>query len=422
MKSSALEEHNHQVNGVSVVNWEAIRAEFPILRRTVHGKPLVYLDNGATSQKPLEVIAKMDEFYRSYNANVHRGVHALSQEATAAFDSSRDKVRDFLGAAESAEVILTKGCTEAINLVALSFGGQNVGSGDEILVSTMEHHSNIVPWQILAEKVGATVRPIPITDDGEIDLDAYASLLSERTKIVAIVHISNSLGTINPVKQMIRMAHDYGATVVVDGAQAGPHGQIDVRDLDADFYTLSCHKMFAPTGIGVLYGKRDLLEKMPPYQGGGDMIRSVSFTGTTYADLPYKFEAGTPNISGAIGLGAAIDFMNRIGRREIGAREDELLKYATVKLTELAGIKIYGTSKHKASILSFTVKGIHPHDLGSILDAEGVAVRTGHHCCQPVMQRYKIPATARASFNFANTFEDADTLCAAVKKAQEVFA
>jgi len=417
---------------------DAIRAEFPILSTLVNGRPLTYLDNGATSQKPNAVIRKTDEYWRETNANIHRGVHYLSQKATRQYDEAREKIQVFLNSRNSKEVIFTAGCTASINLVAQTWGRANLKAGDEILISTMEHHSNIVPWQLIAEQVGAVVRAIPITDSGEIELDAYQGLLSEKTKMVAIVHVSNSLGTINPVAQMIRMAHNVGAKVLVDGAQAGPHLRIDVQALDADFYVLSCHKMYAPTGVGVLYGKQNLLEAMPPYQGGGDMIHTVSIEKTTYAELPFKFEAGTPNIAGVIGLGATIDYLAGVGsellEREAGLaerldacfgwmeeREGELLEYGTAVLSDIEGLTITGTAPHKAAILAFTLDCAHPHDIGTILDNEGIAVRTGHHCCMPVMTRFGIPATTRASLGLYNTKEEIDRLAAGVRKVKEMF-
>jgi cysteine desulfurase/selenocysteine lyase len=422
---------------------DALRAEFPILEREVNGHPLVYLDNGATSQKPLPVLEAIDRYWTTQNANVHRGVHTLSQVATQAYDGTRETVRAFLGAGESDEIIFTKGCTEGINLVA---HGLKLSSGDRILVSTMEHHSNIVPWQLAAEKVGATVEPIPISDAGEIDLEAYESLLKGgRVKMVGIVHVSNSLGTVNPVKQMAVMAHAYGAQILIDGAQAGPHRRIDVRDLDADFYTLSCHKMYAPTGVGVLYGKRALLEAMPPYQGGGDMIRRVSFEKTTYAPIPAKFEAGTPNIAGVVGLDAAIKFISDFGFSisdleieerpgeeieqgldlafgALEAREAELTAYATERLLAVDGLRLTGTAKDKAGVLSFVLDFAHPHDIGTILDGEGVAVRTGHHCCQPLMKRLGVPATTRASLAMYNTEGEIDVLIRGLERVREVLA
>jgi cysteine desulfurase / selenocysteine lyase len=413
---------------VTAATARSVRDDFPLLRREVRGKPLVYLDNAATSQKPEPVLRALDLFYREENANIHRGVHHLSQEATAKFDAARERVRRLLNAAETREVIFTKGCTEAINLVATSWGRQNLRPGDEILLSTMEHHSNIVPWQMVAEATGALVRPIPITDEGEIDLEAYVSMLSERTKLVGIVHVSNSLGTVNPVRRMAEMAHAVGAKVLVDGAQGGPHIRIDVQDLDADFYTLSCHKIYAPTGVGVLYGKAALLEAMPPYQGGGDMIRTVSFDGTTYADLPAKFEPGTPNIAGVIGLGAAVEYLEGLGGGSLDDafafvhdQERRLAREAERRLAEIPGLTLWGTAPEKAGIVSFTLDFAHPHDVGTILDSEGIAIRAGHHCCMPLMRRFEIPATARASFAFYNTDAEVEALVRGVQRVRELF-
>ncbi|MBS1717292.1 MAG: cysteine desulfurase [Armatimonadetes bacterium] len=400
---------------------QTVQDQFPILDRTVRGRRLAYLDNAATSQKPIRVLEKVDHFYRNYNANIHRGVHTLSQEATKEYDDARETVREFLNAGEARQCIFTKGCTEGINLVAQAYARPRLKAGDEILVSTMEHHSNIVPWQIVAEQTGATVRPIPITEDGEIDLDAYQAMLSERVKVVAIVHVSNSIGTINPVKSMVAMAHAVGAIAMVDGAQAGPHLPIDVQDVDADFYTLSCHKIYAPTGVGVLYGKTDLLQSMPPYHGGGDMIRTVSFSGTTYADIPSRFEAGTPNVAGVIGLGEALKFLMGLGRSRVFEYENKLARLAEVKLTELGGIRIVGNSKEKAGIVSFVMERAHPHDIGSVLDSYGVAIRAGHHCCMPLMERFNIPATARASFAVYNDEHDVDALVQGIRATKEIF-
>jgi cysteine desulfurase/selenocysteine lyase len=405
------------------------RSEFPILDITVNGRPLVYLDNAATSQKPRAVLEALDHYWTGTNANIHRGVHCLSQKATAEYDRARENIRVLLNAPSCRQIILTKGCTEGINLVAQAWGRTNLQPGDHILISTMEHHSNIVPWQMIAGETGALVRPIPITDAGEIDLEAYGELLKlGPVKMVGIVHVSNSLGTINPVKQMIQMAHAEGALVLVDGAQAGPHLRIDVQDLDADFYTLSCHKIYAPTGVGVLFGRESLLEEMPPYQGGGDMIRTVSFEGTTYADLPAKFEPGTPNIAGVIGLGAAIDYLAGLGTslddafERIQQQERSLLEHATGLLSDVPGVTIYGTAGEKAGIVSFTLDNAHPHDIGTILDNDGIAIRAGHHCCMPLMKRLGVPATARASFAFYNTLEEAEKLALSVRKVQEMFA
>ena len=463
---------------------QAIRADFPILSVSARGKPLVYLDNAATSQKPLAVIEALDDYWTEANANVHRGVHFLSERATERFETARESVRRFVNAREADEIVFTKGCTEGINLVSTGLQRHSAGlsskstnghadpasplpkirQGDVILVSAMEHHSNIVPWQMLAQQTGAIVKPIPITEVGEIDLDAYAQLLKDNpVKVLAIVHISNSIGTINLVKQMVAMAHKTGAITLVDGAQAGPHWLVDVQDLDADFYTLSCHKIYAPTGIGVLYGKRHLLGALPAYQGGGSMIRTVSFEETTYAEIPAKFEPGTPNIAGVVGLGAAIEYLEELGTRnaELGIPESEirdprskirdpqiprselrvpssripleramhaihqhellLANRASELLNEIPGVNLIGTAKEKAGIVSFTINGVHPHDIGSILDGEGIAIRAGHHCCMPLMARYGIPATARASFALYNTLDEADALAAGVRNVREMF-
>ncbi len=403
--------------------WHTIagcRHHFPLLRQKVNGKALVYLDNAATSQKPQVVIDTMMRYYQEENSNIHRGVHYLSERATRAYESARTKVQHLLSASEDREIVFVRGTTEAINLVAYSYGRTHVGPGDEVLISGMEHHSNIVPWQILCEEKGARLRVIPITDTGEILLDDYERLLNERIKIVALVHVSNVLGTINPVKEMIAMAHARGIPVVIDGAQAVPHMKVDVRDLDCDFYAFSSHKVFGPTGVGILYGRRRMLEEMPPYQGGGDMIKSVTFEKTTYNDLPYKFEAGTPNIAGGIGLGAALDYITNLDMQSIAAYELDLLRYATERVSNLPGLRIIGTAKQKAAVLSFTIEGVHPHDIGTILDDEGIAVRTGHHCAQPVMARFGIPATARASFAFYNTKDEVDTLVRGIQKVIEV--
>jgi len=390
------------------------------LRQLVNGKPLVYFDNAATSQKPQAVIDAMVRYYESVNSNIHRGVHYLSERATQAYEEVRVKVRDYVHAADQREIIFVRGATEAINLVAHSFGRRYVRAGDEILISAMEHHSNIVPWQILCEELGAKLIVIPMNDRGELIFEEFERLLTEKTRIVAVTHVSNALGTINPVKEMIARAHARGIPVLVDGAQAVPHMRVDVQDLDCDFYAFSAHKMFGPTGVGVLYGKSKWLEEMPPYQGGGDMIRSVTFEKTTYNDVPYKFEAGTPNIGGGIGLGAAIDYLHEIDLDAIRRFEDELLDYATAKLLAIPGVKIIGTARKKAGVLSFTMEGIHPHDIGTILDVEGIAIRTGHHCAQPVMKFFGVPATARASFAFYNTKEEVDAFIRALYKVIEV--
>ncbi len=396
------------------------RHHFPLLRQLVNGKPLVYFDNAATSQKPQVVIDAMVRYYETENSNIHRGVHYLSERATQAYEGVRTKVRDFMHAEDQREIVFVRGATEAINLVAHSFGRRYVHAGDEILVSEMEHHSNIVPWQILCEELGATLKVIPMNDRGELLVEEYERLLSEKTKIVAVTHVSNALGTINPIKELVASAHARGIPVLVDGAQAVPHIRVDVQDLDCDFYAFSAHKMFGPTGVGVLYGKRKWLEEMPPYQGGGDMIKSVTFEKTTYNDLPYKFEAGTPNIGGGIGLGAAIDYLHEIDLNAIQQLEHDLLFYATEKILTIPGVRIIGTAQQKAGVLSFTMQGIHPHDIGTILDLEGVAIRTGHHCAQPVMKHFGVPATARASFALYNTKEEVDAFIKALHKVIEV--
>ncbi|HKR56577.1 MAG TPA: cysteine desulfurase [Gemmatimonadales bacterium] len=398
-----------------------VRRDFPILATQAHGKPLVYLDNGATSQKPQSVIDAVSHYYESGNANVHRGVYALSESATAAYEGTRAKVARFLNAREDREIIYVRGTTEAINLVASSFGRLKVKAGDEILVSAMEHHSNIVPWQILAEQTGAALKVIPMNERGELKLDEYQKLLKPKARIVAVAHISNSLGTINPIKEMVRLAHAKGVPVLVDGAQGAPHVVVDVQDLDCDFYTVSGHKMFGPTGVGVLYGKAAHLEAMPPYQGGGDMIRSVTFAKTTYAPIPAKFEAGTPDIGGVVGLGAAVDYLGALDRNAAAAYEQDLLEYATKQLGTVPGLRIVGTAAHKASVISFVLDGIHAHDVGTIVDQAGVAIRTGHHCTQPVMEFFEVPATARASFAFYNTRAEVDILVEALKGVRKVF-
>ena len=398
-----------------------LRADFPILATTAHGKPLVYLDNAATSQKPRAVIDRLERYYTTENANVHRGVYDLSERATAEYEKAREKARAFLNAAATREIIFVRGTTEGINLVASSWGRPRLQPGDEVLVSAMEHHSNIVPWQLVCEERGAVLRVIPMNRRGELQLDDYARLLSDRTRIVAVAHVSNSLGTINPVAEIVRLAHARGIPVLVDGAQAAPHLKIDVQELGAEFYTVSGHKMFGPTGIGVLYGKTEWLETMPPYQGGGDMIKSVTFAKTTYADLPARFEAGTPHIAGAIGLGAAIDYLGSLDWAAVAAHERDLLSYATARLRDIPGVQLVGTAAHKASVVSFVVGGVHAHDVGTIVDQEGVAILTGHHCTQPVMDFFGIPATARASFALYNTRADVDALVAALEKVRKVF-
>lgn len=400
-----------------MIDIQKIRADFPILSQTVNGKPLVYFDNGATSQKPKVVIEAISKYYEEINANIHRGVHTLSQLATDAYEVSRGKIQAHINAKFAHEVIFTSGTTHGINAVANGFSS-TLKSGDEVLVSALEHHSNIVPWQMLCEKTGATLKVIPMNENGELIISEYEKLLSPKTKIVTVNHISNALGTINPIEFMIKKAHEVGAAILIDGAQAVPHLKPDVQALDCDFYVFSGHKICGPTGVGILYGKEEWLRKLPPYQGGGEMIATVSFEKTTYADLPHKFEAGTPNIAGGIVLGTAIDYMNEIGFDKIAAYEHELLEYGTKKLLEIAGLKIIGTAKEKTSVISFNIDGIHPYDIGTIIDKLGIAVRTGHHCAQPIMDFYKIPGTIRASFAFYNTKEEIDALVEAVKKAQ----
>ena len=400
---------------------EAVRRDFPILSREIGGKPLVYLDSAATSQKPQVVIDALAAYYSGINANVHRGVHTLSQEATDAYEGARAKVRQLINASEDAEIIFTRGTTEGINLVAHSLGAQRVREGSEVVISNMEHHSNVVPWQILCEQRGARLRVVPINDDGELLMDEYEAMLGPQTALVSIVHMSNALGTINPVKDIVALAHAHGVPALLDGAQAAPHLPVDVRELDCDFYAFSGHKLFGPTGIGVLYGKREWLESMPPYQGGGEQIKSVTFEKTIYNDLPYKFEAGTPHIAGVVGLGAAIDYVNSVGLERAAAYEHELLEYGTEQLQAIEGLQLIGTAREKASVLSFTLDGIHPHDIGTVLDTQGIAIRTGHHCTQPLMQRFQIPATARASLAFYNTRAEIDALVEGIHKTFEVF-
>ncbi len=401
---------------------ERLRADFPILAQEVHGKPLVYLDNAASAHKPRQVIDAVARFDAHDYSNIHRGVHTLSQRATAAFEAARDRVRDFLNAADRKEIIVTRGTTESINLVAQSYARTVCHLGDEIVVSAMEHHSNIVPWQMVCRERGAVLRVIPMNDAGELDLDAYERLLGPRTKLVSVVHVSNALGTINPVAEMIRRAHAHGIPVLLDGAQAVPHVPVDVQALDCDFYAFSSHKLFGPSGVGVLYGKAALLDAMPPYQGGGEMISAVTFEKTFYKGLPAKFEAGTPNITGVVGLGAAIDYVSAVGLANMAAWEQELLAYATARLAEIPEVRIIGTARDKASVLSFVIAGVHPHDIGTILDREGIAVRAGHHCAQPVMQRFEVPATTRASFAFYNTKAEVDRLIDGIRTVIEVFA
>jgi cysteine desulfurase/selenocysteine lyase len=398
-----------------------LRADFPILERRVHGKPLAYLDNAATAQKPRQVTDAIERYYREYNANIHRGVHTLSMEATAAYEGARTRVRQFINAAGDREIVFTRGTTESINLVAQSWGRSRLTSGDEVLITTMEHHSNIVPWQLVCAQTGAKLKVAPINDRGELIMEEFERMLSPATRMVAVTHVSNALGTVNPVADIVRLARRHGATTLIDGAQAVPHAAVNVRELDCDFYAFSGHKLFGPTGIGVLYGREALLEEMPPWQGGGDMIKAVTFERTIYNDLPYKFEAGTPHISGAIGLGAAIDYVQSVGMESIEAWVDELLAYATGAAQSVKGLRIIGTAARKSGILSFVLDFIHPHDLGTILDHEGVATRTGHHCAMPVMDRFGVPATARASFALYNTRAEIDRLIQGIEKARQVF-
>jgi cysteine desulfurase/selenocysteine lyase len=408
--------------GAARLDVAALRADFPILAQTVHGKPLVYLDNAASSQKPASVIEAEREVYETYYANVHRGVHTLSMRSTDAFEEARVKVQRFVNAASATEVIFTRGTTESINLVAQTYGRRHVGPGDEVLVTGLEHHSNIVPWQLLCEEKGARLRVATLADDGSVRMDEFDTLLGPRTRLVAVAHVSNALGTVNPVRRMIERAHARGVPVLIDGAQAVPHLAVDVRALGCDFYAFSSHKMYGPSGVGVLYGKRELLEAMPPWQGGGDMILSVSFEKTTYNALPYKFEAGTPNIAGVIGLGAAVDYLSSAGLDRVAAHEHDLLAYGTERLREVPRLRLVGTAPEKAAVLSFVIEGVHPHDIGTVLDYEGVAVRTGHHCAQPVMERYAIPATTRASMALYNTRDEIDVLVGGLQKAVEMFA
>ncbi|HEV2685418.1 MAG TPA: cysteine desulfurase [Actinomycetota bacterium] len=400
---------------------ERWRDDFPILNQTVHGQPLVYLDSAATTQKPKSVIDRETRYYRTLNANVHRGIHELSQRATDAFEGARDAVRRFINAASTSEIVFVRGATEAINLVAQSYGRARLKPGDEILVSEMEHHSNIVPWQFVCAQTGAALRVAPIDDAGQLQLDAFEAMLGPQTKLVALAHVSNALGTINPVRRLIERVHAAGAVVLIDGAQAAAHVSVDVGALDCDFYALSGHKLYGPTGIGALYGKEALLDAMPPYQGGGDMIRKVTFAETTYNALPFKFEAGTPNIAGAVGLGAAIDYVQQIGIDVIAAHEHALIQEATRLAREVQGLKLIGTAREKAAILSFTLDGIHPHEVGTVLDQQGIAVRTGHHCAMPVMDHFGVPASVRASFGLYNTFEDVDALFEGLAKVRELF-
>jgi cysteine desulfurase/selenocysteine lyase len=401
----------------SIINIQKLRQDFPLLSKKVNGKPLVYLDSGATAQKPKQVIDAISNYYQKQNANIHRGVHQLSQEITIAYENARTTVQNHLNAALSQEIIFTSGTTESINLVASSFGKKYINAGDEIIISEMEHHSNIVPWQVLCEEKGAVLKVIPINEKGELCMDEYKKLLCSKTKIVAVTHISNTLGTINPVKEMIALAHEKGIPVLIDGAQAVPHVKVDVQALDADFYCFSGHKMFGPTGVGILYGKEKWLHEMPPYKVGGGIIKTVTFKKTEYADLPLKFEAGTPHIAGGIGLAAAIEYVNEIGLENIGGYEHELLEYATLKLLAIEGLRIIGTAKEKASVISFVIEEVHPLDIGTLLDKQGIAVRTGHHCTQPLMEHFGLPGTIRASLMFYNTKEEVDVLVLGIQKS-----
>jgi cysteine desulfurase/selenocysteine lyase len=413
---------DNAVKKISEWDVERVRGDFPVLAQTVNGKPLVYLDNAASSQVPQMVIDRTSKYLSEEHSNIHRGVHYLSQHATTAYEAAREKVKRFINAPDVKECIFVRGTTEGINLVAQSYGKKFINEGDEILVSQMEHHSNIIPWQMIAGERGARVVAIPMNDRGELVIEEYDRLLNERTRIVAVAHVSNSLGTVNPIKEMVATAHKYGVPVLVDGAQSVPHFPVDVQDLDCDFFVFSGHKMFAPTGSGIVYGKRQWLDQMPPYQTGGGMIRTVSFEGTTFAPIPEKFEAGTPAIAAGIGLGAAIDYLNSIDFAAAAAHEHELLEYAAARLEDIPGVTIVGTAANRASVLSFTIADIHPHDIGTILDQSGIAIRAGHHCAQPVMQFFDVPATARASFAFYNTKEEVDKLADAVQKVIEVFA
>lgn len=410
-----------ELTPVSAFDVRQVREDFPILHRKVHGKPLVYLDNAATTQKPNAVIDRIVRYYTEENANVHRGVHYLSEVATAAYEGSRTTVKKFINARSEKEIVFTRGTTEGINLVAQTYGRVHVKAGDEVVITAIEHHSNIVPWQMLCDEKGAKLRVAPVDEAGDVLVEAFEALLNERTKIVAFGHASNALGTINPVKKMTAMAHAVGAVVIIDGAQGVPHLPIDVQDIGCDFYAFSGHKVYAPTGIGVLYGKEALLDAMPPYQGGGDMILSVSFEKTTYNALPYKFEAGTPHIEGVIGLGSALEYLAALGPANVAAHEHDLLTYATSRLMEIDGLRIIGTARQKASVISFVLEGVHPHDIGTVVDQEGIAIRTGHHCAQPLMMRFNVPATGRASFGLYNTREEADALHSALRKVIEVF-
>ena len=401
---------------------ERVRTDFPILQQTIRGKPLVYLDNAATSQKPRVVIDSMARFYAAENANIHRGVHHLSERATEAYDRVREQVARFINASSTREIIFTRGTTEGINLVAQSYGRTHLKPGDDIVITAMEHHSNIVPWQLLCEQTGAVLRAAPISDTGELDVEGYEQLLGDRTRLVAVVHVSNALGTINPIKRLVALAHERGIPVLVDGAQAAPHLRVDMQDLDCDFFVFSGHKVYGPTGVGVLYGREALLEQMPPYQGGGDMIATVTLQRSTWAPLPAKLEAGTPAIAGVIGLGSALEYVDKLGLDKIAAWEDELLGYATESVSQIEGVRLIGTARKKAGVLGFVMEGVHPHDIGTILDDEGIAIRAGHHCAQPVMERLGVPATARASFAFYNTFAEVDALANGLLTVKKMFA
>lgn len=416
-----MEEALKQDTATLTTDWEAIRNQFPVLKREIKGNPLVYLDNGASSQMPQRVINRINDYHSNEHANVHRGIHTLSQEGTDAFEAARTKVKDFIHARHLEEIIYTTGTTDSINLVANSYGRKHFREGDEIILSAMEHHANIVPWQMVAEETGAKIKVIPMTDEGELVMEEFHNLLSDRTKMVGVLHVSNALGTVNPVEEIIEAAHAKDIPVLIDGAQAVPHAIVDVQKLDADFYAFSAHKMCGPTGFGILYGKKELLEDMPPYRGGGDMIDKVTFEKTTWNDLPHKFEAGTPPIAAGVGFAETIDFLNEVGMENIAAREKELLDYATEELRKIDGLKIVGTAKNKASVISFLLEGIHPTDAGTILDQKGIAVRTGHHCAQPIMDHFNIPGTARASISFYNNKEDIDRLVEGIKYVKEFF-
>ncbi|MGN8226553.1 aminotransferase class V-fold PLP-dependent enzyme [Gracilimonas sp. BCB1] len=416
-----MEEALKQDTATLTTDWQAIRNQFPVLKREIKGNPLVYLDNGASSQMPQRVIDRINAYHSNEHANVHRGIHTLSQEGTDAYEAARTKVKDFINARHLEEIIYTTGTTDSINLVANSYGRKHFREGDEIILSAMEHHANIVPWQMVAEETGAKIKVIPMTDEGELVMEEFHNLLSDRTKMVGVLHVSNALGTVNPVEEIIEAAHAKDIPVLIDGAQAVPHAVVDVQKLDADFYAFSAHKMCGPTGFGILYGKKELLEDMPPYRGGGDMIDKVTFEKTTWNDLPHKFEAGTPPIAAGVGFAETIDFLNEVGMENIAAREQELLDYATDELSKIDGLKIVGTAKSKASVISFLLEGIHPTDAGTILDQKGIAVRTGHHCAQPIMDHFNIPGTARASISFYNNKEDIDRLVEGIKYVKEFF-